>query len=197
VIARVIRLAIVGGLAAVAADRWLASRRPEGEPEPLRMLVVIDAPIDRVWEILADIPRQPEWMLEMKEVRMLTPGPTGVGSRGEATVRIFGISVTDPVTVTEFEPPTRFAVRHEGRFEGSGLITLEPGVDGATTIVRWEERLVPPLLPELGAVVQAPVLRQIFQEDLHRLKRLVETGSPDTVETGSPEPTGIASPDPS
>jgi uncharacterized membrane protein len=197
VITRVIRLAILGGLAAVAADRWLASRRPEGQPEPLRMLVVIDAPIDRVWEVLADIPRQPEWMLEMKEVRMLTPGPTGVGSRGEATVRIFGISVTDPVTVTEFEPPTRFAVRHEGRFEGSGLITLEPGVDGATTIVRWEERLVPPLLPELGAVVQAPVLRQIFQEDLHRLKRLIETGSPGTAATGSPGPTGIASPDPS
>jgi uncharacterized membrane protein len=197
VITRVIRLAILGGLAAVAADRWLASRRPEGQPEPLRMLVVIDAPIDRVWEVLADIPRQPEWMLEMKEVRMLTPGPTGVGSRGEATVRIFGISVTDPVTVTEFEPPTRFAIRHEGRFEGSGLITLEPGVDGATTIVRWEERLVPPVLPELGAAVQAPVLRQIFQEDLHRLKRLVETGSPGTAATGSPGPTGIASPDPS
>jgi uncharacterized membrane protein len=174
-----LRLAIVGSLAALAADRWLASRRGDGPTEPLRMLVVIDAPIERVWEVLADIPRQPEWMLEMKAVRMLTPDPVGVGSRGEATVRIFGISVTDPVTVTEFEPPHRFAIRHEGRFEGSGLITLEPGVDGSTTIVRWEERLVPPVLPELGSAVQSPILRQVFQEDLHRLKRLVETGSPD------------------
>ena len=81
--------------------------------------------------------------------------------------------------MTAFEPPTRFAIRHEGLFTGGGLITLEPGADGTTTIVRWDETLVPPLLPELGALLQAPVLRPIFQADLHRLKRLVETGSAD------------------
>jgi len=83
------------------------------------------------------------------------------------------------VEVTAFEPPTRFAIRHEGLFTGGGLITLEPGADGTTTIVRWDETLVPPLLPELGALLQAPILRSIFQADLHRLKRLVETGSAD------------------
>ena len=40
----------------------------------------------------------------------------------------------------------------------SGVITLEAGADGTTTIVRWRETLVPPLLPELGARVQAPIL---------------------------------------
>ena len=143
------------------------------------MLVVVDAPPDETWAVVADIPLQPEWMHEMKAVRLTTPGPVGVGTRGEATVRIAGIAVTDPVEVTAFEPPTRFAIRHEGVFTGGGLITLEPGADGTTTIVRWEETLVPPLLPVLGALVLAPVLRSIFQADLHRLKRLVETGSAD------------------
>jgi len=160
-------------------DRWLAYRRGTRPPEPLRMLVVVDAPPNEVWAVVADIPLQPEWMHEMKAVRLTTPGPVGVGTRGEATVRIAGISVTDPVEVTAFEPPTRFAIRHEGLFTGGGLITLEPGADGTTTIVRWEETLVPPLLPVLGALVLAPVLRSIFQADLHRLKRLVETGSAD------------------
>jgi uncharacterized membrane protein len=180
-IGRLVRVAVIGGLAAVAADRWLARRRDRSglPPEPMHMLVVIDSPVEPVWELIADIPRQPEWMQEMKAVRLLTEGPVGVGTRGEATVRIMGISVTDEVTVTEFERPNRFAIRHEGLFTGSGLITLEPGADGTTTIVRWEERLVPPVLPELGTVVQAPILRQIFQEDLYRLKRLVETGSPE------------------
>jgi len=81
--------------------------------------------------------------------------------------------------VTEFTPPHRYAIRHEGLFTGGGLITLEAGADERTTIVRWEETLIPPLLPELGALVQAPILRSIFQADLHRLKRLVETGSAD------------------
>jgi len=162
-----------------AADRWLAHRRGSRPPEPLRMLVVVDAPPADTWAVIADIPLQPEWMHEMKEVRLTTPGPTHLGTRGEATVRIAGISVTDPVEVTAFEPPARFAIRHEGLFTGGGLITLEPGADGTTTIVRWDETLVPPLLPELGALLQAPILRSIFQADLHRLKRLVETGSAD------------------
>ena len=170
------RLAVVGtsalGLAA-AADRWLASRRGE-VPEPIRSLIVIDAPIDRVWEVVSNIEEQPRWMHEMKAVRMLTPPPVGVGSRGEADVRVLGIGVTDPVTITEWDPPRRFAVRHEGVFTGGGVISLEAGADGTTTIVRWEETLIPPLLPRLGDLAQRPVLGAIFQADLQRLRRLVE-----------------------
>lgn len=172
-----LRLAVVGGVVAWFVDRRLAERRGDAAPPPLEMLVVVDAPLETTWAVVADIPRQPEWMHEMKAVRMTTPEPTRAGSRGEATVRIFGIAVTDPVTVTEFEPPRRFAVRHEGLFTGGGLITLEPTAGGRATIVRWEETLVPPVLPDLGALVMAPVLREIFQADLARLKRLVETGS--------------------
>ncbi len=143
------------------------------------MMVVVDAQLQETWDVVADIPLQIEWMTEMRSIIITTPGLTHVGTRGEATVRIAGISVTDPVEVTEFTPPHRYAIRHEGLFTGGGLITLEAGADGRTTIVRWEETLIPPLLPELGALVQAPILRSIFQADLHRLKRLVETGSAD------------------
>jgi len=88
-----------------------------------------------------------------------------------------GISTTDPVTITEFEPPTRFAIRHEGSFTGGGVITLESGVDGTTTIVRWEETLIGPVFPYLGAIVQKPILGAIFQADLERLRAIVESGS--------------------
>jgi hypothetical protein len=94
-------------------------------------------------------------------------------------VRILGISVTDPVEITELQRPGRFALRHEGLFTGDGVITLEEGADGTTTIVRWRETLVPPILPDLGARIQAPILTRVFQDDLHRLKRLVETGAAD------------------
>ena len=176
---RLLLLAAVVGVKAWLLDRWLARRRSGRNPEPLRMLVVVDASPEETWSVVSDIPLQPEWMHDMKEVRLTTPGPAHVGTRGEATVRLAGISVTDPVEVTEFEPPTRFAIRHEGLFTGGGLITLEAGAGGTTTIVRWEETLVPPLLPDLGALVLAPILRSVFQADLQRLKRLVETGSAD------------------
>jgi len=170
------RLAALGAVAALLVDRLLRRRRGAAPIPPLRMLVVVDAPIEATWAVVADVPRQPEWMHDMKSVTFLDPLPLRVGSRAEATVRILGITVADPVVVTEISPPTRYAIRHEGRFTGEGVITLEAGATGDTTIVRWEETLIPPLLPDLGALLQAPILRAIFQADLERLTRLIETG---------------------
>jgi uncharacterized membrane protein len=172
VIAQLARTAIVGSGVAVALDRFLARRSTDGRP--IDAFVVVDAPIERVWAEVADVEGQPRWMTDLRSVRLLTPPPLGSGSRAEGSIRILGIPVRDPVTITGFDPPRRFAIRHEGTFRGEGTLTLEPGADGRSTIVRWRERLAPPLLPHLGAVIQRPILRAVFQADLHRLRRLLE-----------------------
>jgi hypothetical protein len=123
-------------------------------------------------------------MTDMKAVRILTPGPVRVGTRSEATIRILGITVSDPVEITAFEPPSRFAVRHEGLFEGHGEISLAPGADGTTTIVRWSETLVAPILPWLWGEANRPVFSHVFQTDLENLRHLVETG--DVARPGRP-----------
>jgi Polyketide cyclase / dehydrase and lipid transport len=174
---RLIALGSLLALVGVVADRVLA--RVAGEGPVIRMLSVVNAPIQETWSVLADVPLQVEWMREMKSMTITTPGPIGVGTRGTAVVRIFGIPAPDPVEIVEYEPPTRYAIRHLGLFLGRGVITLEAGADGTTTVVRWEEILRPVILPELGARLAAPVLRPIFQDDLHRFARLVETGSAD------------------
>ncbi len=160
----------------VALDRLLAARRGTAAPAPIHSLVVVDAPPDAVWAAVGDVEGQPRWMHDLKAVRLATPGPVGVGTEAEGTVRILGLAVIDPITITEYEPPARFAIAHRGAFRGTGRITLQPGADGTTTIVRWEETLVPPLLPEVGALALRPVLREVFQADLHRLRALVEAG---------------------
>ena len=171
-----LRLTVLGLIVGFVADRWLRGRADDMPPPPFSSLVVIDAPIERVWTALADIEAQPLWMHEMKSVRLLTPPPVGVGTRGEATVRIFGMGTTDPVEITEFQPPHRFAIRHEGTFTGGGLITLESGADGSTTIVRWDETLIAPILPYMWALLAVPVMTGIFQADLLRFRDLVESG---------------------
>lgn len=176
---RLAALGLLGLPIAFVAD-WLIARSRGGRaPDPMRMLVVIDRPIDVVWGAVADVPFQVEWMAEMKELVLDPPGKAHVGQRGEATVQILGISVTDPVEIIGLEPPRRYEIRHLGIFKGGGVITLEPGADGTTTILRWDETLIAPVLPQLGALVQAPILRSIFQADLERLKQLVEDGAVD------------------
>jgi uncharacterized protein YndB with AHSA1/START domain len=171
-----VRLGLVSLVIGWVVDQWLERRAAGGPPPPVASLAVIDAPIERVWAVLADIEGQPRWMHEMKAVTLLTPPPVGVGTRGVATVRIFGMRATDPIEVTAFDPPTHFAIRHEGTFTGDGVITLEPGADGTTTIVRWDETLIAPLLPHVWAHLAAPVFGGIFQADLVQLRDLVETG---------------------
>ena len=167
------------GALAVAIDRLLAGLDPERRPlsGPVRPSVEIAAPIERTWEVLADIPGQTRWMPEMKSVRMLTPGPVGVGSVGEATIRIFGVAVRDEVDITTYEPPSAFGIEHRGLFGGSGLLTLRPGEGGQTTIVDWVERLVPPWLPHLGWILQRPVIAYLYQRDLFLLREIVEGGA--------------------
>lgn len=181
---------VVGGLAAAfLVDRWLGGLRVDeaGLPAPdvIRTRVEVDAPIGETWAALVDIARQPEWMTDLKSVAILTPGPLRVGTRATATVRIFGIAVADPVEVVELAPPHRYGIRHDGAFKGHGLITLDTIDGGRRTRVEWSETLVPPVLQNLGAVIQAPILGRIFRADLGRFKALVEAGAT-TATAGAP-----------
>jgi hypothetical protein len=169
-------LAVTSVAGAFAIDRWIGDLIARGEAiDPvMKMAIMIDAPIDDVWDVVADIERQPLWMEEMKSVRLTTPGPIGVGTRGEADVRIFLVGVVDPVEIDVYDPPTRFGIRHVGTFAGRGRITLEP-IDPRRTLVRWDEHLVPPIFPHLGQLLQKPILGAIFQADLERLREIVES----------------------
>ncbi|HSO30781.1 MAG TPA: SRPBCC family protein, partial [Candidatus Sulfomarinibacteraceae bacterium] len=111
-----------------------------------------------------------------KSVRLATPPPVGAGTRAVGRVRVMGISVEDPVEVTAFEPPTHFAIRHKGLIRGGGDIRLAPGADGTSTVVTWDETLIPPLLPHLGAFVLGLTFEPIFRRDLERLAWIVEGG---------------------
>jgi uncharacterized protein YndB with AHSA1/START domain len=156
------------------AERWLRDRSGDEAPAAIRTSIAINAPIERVWAVLSDIERQPEWMHDLKSVRLTTPPPTGTGTRGIGRVQVFGIGVEDPVEVTAFEPPAHFAIRHDGLVAGGGDIRLAGGADGTTTVVTWDETLTPPVFPHLGAAVLRLVFEPIFQRDLERLAQIVE-----------------------
>ena len=171
-------LAVIGFIGAVLIELLLARlirsgaiRRPE-----INLTIEIAAPRSTVWAYASDIARQPEWMHEMKRVEMLTPPPVQPGSRGRATVRIFGISTTDDVVITQFDPPSTFAIRHEGKFVGEGLLRFT-AIDKSRTRIDWMEYLRPPLFANIGGFVQRPILGAIFRSDLRHLKRILEGAS--------------------
>ena len=174
---RLVILAATGAGLAWSVDRWLGGRHQADAgntvPDPIRSTVEIDVPIERVWVRLADVEHQPDWMHDLKWVRIDTPGPVRVGTRAESLVRILGIGVQDPIEVTVFLPPHDYAIRHEGPFTGSGVFRLEALDDGRTRVT-WDETLIPPILPNLLGLIQAPLLGRIFQADLERFRDQLE-----------------------
>ena len=168
-------LAAIGAFGALVLE-WILERAVRIgtlAPPQMHMEILINAPLPRVWEYASDVQRQPEWMHEMKRVEMITPGAIKVGSRGRATVRIFGISTTDDVVITRLEPPHAFGIRHEGKFTGEGLLEFSAASE-QQTLIRWMEYLRPPLFPMLAGFLQRPILRRIFQSDLRHLKEILE-----------------------
>jgi uncharacterized protein YndB with AHSA1/START domain len=68
-----------------------------GPPVEIDMSVRIDAPPEVVWGYLVDWENLDQWMIEGKGFKVTSPHREGVGVTAEATIRIAGISTTDPV----------------------------------------------------------------------------------------------------
>jgi uncharacterized protein YndB with AHSA1/START domain len=102
-----------------------------------RTSIDVAAPPDRVWEVLVDVERWPEWTDSVTSVRSLDPGPLAVGARVEISQpRI----PTGTYTVTALDPGSAFT--WEQRQPGSTVSAHHeciPLPDGGT---RFELRVV-------------------------------------------------------
>jgi hypothetical protein len=135
----------------------------------------VQAPREVVWDVLTRWERQPEWMLDAKEVHVLTPEREGVGVTLRCPTNLLGVTVQDVMRVTGWREPAYLEVTHLGSvITGYGAFELEALGPGHTRLVWWEE-VDPPLgrLGEWGAsTLVLPVLKRIFGRSLARLARL-------------------------
>ncbi len=141
---------------------------------------VVDAPVERVWPLVADVARVPEWLTFAERMEVLDGD--GVGRRQ----RLHGHwgrrrSEVDQ-EITEYDPPRVLAWRHLAeRLDGKPAprfarstefrVTLEPR-DGAT-LVRLRSRQEP------ASAVKGLVMRMFGARDMARqmdrsLTRLAE-----------------------
>jgi len=84
----------------------------------IKRSVDIAAPADRVWDLLEDVRRLPEYSESTDEVRNAPERLTAVGQEYEQVGRILGVKLTSRWRVTELEP---------GRLLGNEG-TMGPGV---------------------------------------------------------------------
>lgn len=143
----------------------------------LEIDVVTTAPRRIVWDVLTQWERQPEWMVDAKQVHVVTPQREGVGVTLRCPTNLLGVTVQDVMRVTRWEEGRLLEVTHLGSvITGTGAFELRDGPRDATTIHWWEE-VDPPLgaLGEWGAsTLVRPLLRRVFTRSLTNLAHLAE-----------------------
>lgn len=143
----------------------------------LRVGVEIDATPAEVWAVVEPIEDHVDWMADATAIRFTTESHRGVGTEFECDTKVGPITLTDVMTITDWEPDERMGVRHTGVVTGTGSFELEAIDLGRRTRFTWTEDLRFPwfLGGRLGEVVGGhAVMKRIWQRNLRELKTLVE-----------------------
>ena len=145
----------------------------------VKFSIGIDAPPERVFAHLADVPAHPRWANPKAKMTMEQTAGTGPGA--DAAYRSSGVFVGKPVTadisVVAYEKPGRFAIRSEQHQEGKRDIwyvndyTLTPEGGGTRLTKRVTSNGNP-----LPFYLAYPAVRADQMKSLRNLKRLAESG---------------------
>jgi uncharacterized membrane protein len=133
--------------------------------------VDIDAPPERVWTIVRDVGRWPEWTASMTSVERLETGPLAVGSRA----RVRQPKLLPAVfAVTELRPDAGFAwVTRSAGVEATGGHWIVPAGAGSRVTLSVEFKGG---LAWLVARVAGRLTRRYLELEAAGLKRVSEAG---------------------
>src|SRR2546425_7526373 len=120
----------------------------------LQLCVRIAAPVERVFEVFADLRNVPGRIKGIKRLEVLTDGPIGVGTKFRETREMFGKDATEEMEITEFDPPRTYSVgalscgcqytaRYDFRADGEGTLV---GLNLRGEAVSFVAKLLMPLM---------------------------------------------------
>jgi uncharacterized protein YndB with AHSA1/START domain len=145
----------------------------------VRVISTIDAPLDRVFDLFADVEHAADYVTSIQSITMLTPDrPFGLGARWRETREVFGALDSAEMEVTAFEPERAYTITHQKagvRIETT--FAFEPA-DGDATTVSIEFAVQSAGLP--GGILTplswaiAGKVRHVLNRDLSDLKKAAE-----------------------
>ena len=143
----------------------------------IRISAHVDAPIDRVFELAADVRRFPEWNVNFVEVVEVLGPPDKVGTRITATMKLLDRKMDGWADIADFDRP-RF-LKLEGVSSDGGKICIEYLFKrvGLTTDIEFYSNYELPAGP-FGGTLDRVFVERAAERDLRHsmenLKALVE-----------------------
>ncbi|HEY1455901.1 MAG TPA: SRPBCC family protein [Candidatus Dormibacteraeota bacterium] len=144
----------------------------------LREEVVIDAPVERVWAVVAeDVKHAPAWSSNLARAEKLDEGPPGKGTRYRYELKLpGGHKATLEVEQDTWNKPKKCAGRFVGGpLKGTWAYTYTQRKDGATRLVYEMDYQMGGLLRFAGGVL-GPQYAAGIHKNMESLKAYVESG---------------------
>jgi uncharacterized protein YndB with AHSA1/START domain len=136
--------------------------------------IVIARPIGEVFTFVADQTNAPRWQEGLSEVRRVTEGPPGVGTKHVVVRKFMGRKLELTNEYVHYEPNTKVTftgASGPSRFEAEYLINMTAEGTRLTCRMQMEQKG----LFKLGDPLVAASLRREFAANLQNLKALLET----------------------
>jgi uncharacterized protein YndB with AHSA1/START domain len=155
-----------------------ASPRRRGATAAVEASIEIRAPIERVWETIADPHRLGEWMTLHRSLDDVSGDPGRPGSTLKQTLCLRGARFPVRWRLLKSEPPRR--LRYEGRGPARSSAVVEDRLtklDGATRVDYRNEFRAPagPLGAAAARILMGGIPEREAQRSLRRLKALLES----------------------
>ncbi len=119
--------------------------------------IIIDAPVEKVFEFMVDPANLPEIWPSLVEVKDVKQTPEGVGSSYRWVYKMAGMRFEGETETIEYVPNQKVVVKDKGGIEATRTVTFQPE-NGGTKYTTSAEYTVP--IPLLGKLAEAFILRQ-------------------------------------
>ena len=130
----------------------------------------VQAPPSAVWEVVTDLSRAEEWLSQVVDLQVITPGPYAVGTRWRETRRMMGRSETQELVVVENDPGRRTVVEAlDGSTRYRTTLILESLDASASTLLtaRFGANVADPTrLQRLALTVMGPLGTMLTEKSL-------------------------------
>jgi uncharacterized membrane protein len=137
--------------------------------------LAIDAPVERVFDTVADARNEPQFNPSMESMELLTPEPIGPGTRFRALMGQERLEML--VEITRYERPHLVGMDTvSSMMETSGFITFTP--DGTGTLMAWDWHVTPKGWLRLIGPLMGPIGRRFERKIWGGLKRMLEAVAP-------------------
>lgn len=146
--------------------------------QPILEQRTLNAPIQRVWDVVTDLEDAAAKRSTVTDVERLTEGEFGVGTRWRET-RQGPMDITIEPEVTNCQPPETFSVRFDS---AAGMLNLtyrlEPRGERSTHVTMsmdsGESSGVVDSVRRAASVVGTPAVAKLMRQDLEDLAAIVE-----------------------